>query len=424
MFKFLKEKLKKAAAKFSRGVKESVKEEPEVKEAPKKEVKKEIKKPETVFETIKERLKKKEEKYEEIKIRPKVEKKPEIKREEKPKPEIKKKPAIKRPEVKIKEKKVEVKKPEVKKVPKKPEVPKPSILGKIKEKITKTTISDEKFNDLFWDLELALLENSVAVEVIEKIKQDLGNKLVDVPIKRRGIEDLIKNSLMDSISALFDVEKIDLIGMAKEKKPFVIAFVGVNGVGKTTTIAKVAKLFEKNNMMCVLAAADTFRTAAIEQLEEHANKLGIKCIKHEYGSDSAAVAFDAIKHATATNKDVVLIDTAGRTHVNKNLMDELKKVVRVSKPDLVIFVGDALTGNDAVEQAKEFNVAVGIDGVILAKSDVDEKGGAAISISYVTKKPILYLGTGQGYEDLNKFTPDLIFEHLKFEVASAENEEE
>jgi fused signal recognition particle receptor len=499
MFKFLKEKLKKAAEKFSKHIKESVKEEPEekpkkevkketkvkkeakpqVKKAPvKKEIKKGIKKEEkkeikkevkkeleekkevkkevpkekkkegTVFESIKERFKKKEE--------PKVEKPVEVKKPaEKPeKPEIKvpAKPVEKKPkiepkvEVKVEKPKIEEKpKPEVKPAPEpepEPPAPKPEpepehieikeekpeekrgFLGKLKEKITKTTISEDKFNDMFWDLELALLENNVAVEVIEKIKQDLSVKLVNVPIQRKGIDELIRDSLMASISSLFDVEKINMIEKAKQKKPFVIAFVGVNGVGKTTTIAKVAKLFEKNDMKCVMAAADTFRSAAIEQLEEHANKLGVKLIKHDYGSDSAAVAFDAIKHAESTNKDVVLIDTAGRTHVNKNLMDELKKVIRVSKPDFVLFIGDALTGNDAVEQAKEFNDAVGIDGIILAKSDVDEKGGAAISVSYVTKKPILYLGTGQNYEDLSAFSPDVIFENLKFEPAGDAGEEE
>jgi len=402
MFKFLKEKLKKAASKFSRQVKESI-EEPEIK--PKKEKKAEIKKEvkpekETVFEKIKEKLKKKEEKYEEIKVRPKVEKPKIEKKPEKPKP-------VPKP--------VEVKK-EIKEKPKievKEEKPKPGFFKKVKEKITKTTISEERFNDMFWDLELALLENNVAVEVIEKIKQDLSNNLVNVPIQRRGIEDLIKNSLVDSISELFDVEKLDLIGMAKEKKPFVIAFVGVNGVGKTTTIAKVAKLFEKNNMKCVLAAADTFRTAAIEQLQEHADKLGVKLIKHDYGADAAAVAFDAVKHAESKGLDVVLIDTAGRMHSNVNLMDEMKKIIRVSKPDLKVFVGESITGNDCTEQAKRFNEAIGIDGIILSKADVDEKGGAAISVSYVTKKPILFLGVGQEYKDLQKFNPSIIMQSLE-----------
>jgi fused signal recognition particle receptor len=155
-----------------------------------------------------------------------------------------------------------------------------------------------------------------------------------------------------------------------------------------------------------MAAADTFRAAAIDQLQLHADKLGIKLIRHDYGSDPAAVAFDAIKHAEASKKDVVLIDTAGRLHSNTNLMDEMKKIMRVAKPDLKLFVGESITGNDCTEQAKQFDQAVGIDGIILAKADVDEKGGAAISVSYVTKKPIFYLGVGQEYPDLQQFDKD------------------
>ena len=198
----------------------------------------------------------------------------------------------------------------------------------------------------------------------------------------------------------------------KEEKPFVIAFFGVNGSGKTTTIAKIADLLNKNKISCVLAASDTFRAASIEQLQIHADRLRIKLIKHDYGSDPAAVAFDAVKHAKAKNIDVVLIDTAGRLHSNVNLMDELKKVVKVAKPDLNIFVGESIAGNDCVEQAKTFNEAVGIDGIILAKADIDKKGGAAISVSYVTKKPIIYLGMGQEYFDLKEFEPNLIVEGL------------
>ena len=197
-----------------------------------------------------------------------------------------------------------------------------------------------------------------------------------------------------------------------EEKPFVIAFFGINGSGKTTTIAKIANLLKEKNISCVLAASDTFRAASIEQLQIHADKLGVKLIKHDYGSDPAAVSFDAIKHAKAKNIDVVLIDTAGRLHSNINLMDELKKIVKVSKPNLKLFVGESIAGNDCIEQAKTFNEAVGIDGIILAKADIDEKGGAAISVSYITKKPIIYLGTGQEYKDLKEFDPNLIVEGL------------
>ena len=285
--------------------------------------------------------------------------------------------------------------------------------GKIKEKITKTQLSEDKFEDLFQDLEIVLLENNVAFEVVEKIKEDLKNELTAEKISRMGIDEIIKITLKKSISELFDVPKINLIEEIKKKEgPYIIAFVGINGAGKTTSAAKVAKKLMNNNFEVVLAAADTFRVAAIEQLEHHANKLGVKMIKHDYGSDPAAVCFDAIEHAKSKSKDVVLIDTAGRSNANANLMDELKKVIKVAKPDLVIFVGDALTGNDAVEQAQEFDNAVGINAIILTKSDADEKGGCAISISHITKKPIIYFGTGQNYEDLSDFSSEIVLNNI------------
>ncbi len=285
----------------------------------------------------------------------------------------------------------------------------------LKEKITKKELSEQQFEEMFWDLEMILLENNVAVEVIDKIKGDLKETLVDKPLDRNRLDEIIESTLKHTIKGLFDVEGIDLIKKAKSKKPFIICFVGINGSGKTTSIAKVGHLLKKNNLSCVIAASDTFRAAAIQQLEEHADRLGIKLIKHDYGADSAAVAFDAISYAKAHNIDIVLIDTAGRLQSNTNLMDELKKVKRITKPDLILFVGESITGNDCVEQAKTFDSEIGIDGIILSKSDIDEKGGAAISISYVTRKPILYLGTGQGYDDLISFDPKIIIESLGLE---------
>jgi len=189
-------------------------------------------------------------------------------------------------------------------------------------------------------------------------------------------------------------------------------FFGINGTGKTTTIAKVANLLLKNKISCVLAAGDTFRAASIEQIQHHADNLNLKVIKHDYGADPAAVAFDAIKHAKAHNIDAVLIDTAGRMHTSGNLLSEMEKICRVTDPDLKIFVAESIAGNDAIQQAKNFDETIGIDGAILTKADVDDKGGTAISISYVTKKPILFLGTGQEYDNIEVFNKEKFIEHL------------
>lgn len=284
--------------------------------------------------------------------------------------------------------------------------------SKFREKVTKTLISDERFEDLFYDIELTFMENNVAVEVIEKIKQDLRKEIVNRPMPRKSLEEAVISTLKDSIRSLLSVSEYDLVERARAKKPYVICFVGINGSGKTTTIAKIAKMLKDNGLEPVIAASDTFRAAAIDQLTEHSERLGVKLIKHDYGSDAAAVAFDAVSHARSKGKDVVLIDTAGRMHSNSNLMDELKKIIRVAKPDMTIFVGESITGNDCVEQATIFNNEIGLDGLILTKADIDEKGGAPLSISYVTKKPILFVGTGQGYSDLVKFEPALVTESL------------
>ncbi|MEM3127350.1 MAG: signal recognition particle-docking protein FtsY [Candidatus Woesearchaeota archaeon] len=309
----------------------------------------------------------------------------------------------------IKEKRREEKKEETKKEETKEEK---SFFAKIKEKITTTKISEKQFNELFWEIELGLLENNVAVEVIEKIKHDLRATLVEKPIPRGKVKETIVVTLKDSIDELFNVGRINLLDRINHKKPFVICFVGINGSGKTTTIAKLAHWLQQHRRSCVIAAGDTFRAAAIQQLEEHANKLGVKLIKHDYGADPAAVGFDAIKYAQAHKIDVVLIDTAGRLHSNTNLVDEMKKIVKVTKPDLKIFVGESITGNDCVEQAQKFNQAIELDGIILSKADVDEKGGAAISVSYVTKKPIIYIGTGQNYSDLKEFDKKIVLDSL------------
>jgi fused signal recognition particle receptor len=289
---------------------------------------------------------------------------------------------------------------------------KKGFFAKLKEKIVTKKVSEKQFDDIFWELEVALLENNVAVEVIEKIKNDLKKDLTEKPVLRNKVDETVVNSLKNSIKSLFETDKIDIFQRLEKKKPLVMCFVGVNGSGKTTTIAKVAAMLQKYKLSSVIAASDTFRAAAINQLEEHAAKLGVRLIKHDYGADPAAVAFDAIKYAESKGIDAVLIDTAGRLHSNVNLMDEMKKIIRVAKPDLKIFIGESITGNDCVEQAKQFNEAIGIDGIILSKADVDEKGGAAISVSYVTKKPIMYIGTGQRYEDLEEFDSEKIIKSL------------
>ena len=290
-----------------------------------------------------------------------------------------------------------------------------SFFGKIKQALTTKTISAEKFEELFWELEVTLLENNVSVEVIEKIKEDLKQELINKPLPR-DVEGKILETLKRTLSEILDVEHLDVVSKAKEKnktkKPYIIAFFGINGAGKTTSIAKLTKYFQKQGLSVVLAACDTFRAAAIQQLQEHADVLKVKMIKQDYGSDAAAVAFDAIKYAEKNSINIVLIDTAGRLHSNTNLMAELEKLIRVSKPDLKIFVGESITGNDCIEQARQFNDLVEQDGIILTKADVDEKGGAPLSISYVIKKPILFLGMGQRYEDLEEFNKEKMLQRL------------
>ncbi len=287
-----------------------------------------------------------------------------------------------------------------------PKEDKKSFFAKITGAITETKISAEALDSALWDLEMALLENNVATDVASKICSDIRVKLAGKSVRRSAVEKIIKDSVLESVRQELDQKPVDIeakiLSARKEKRPCVIMFVGFNGSGKTTNIAKLGHYLKNNDYSCVFAAADSFRVAAIEQLEEHGRRLGIAVIKHKYGADPAAVIFDAIAHAKAKGIDVVLADTAGRVHTDSNLIGELKKIVRVNAPDLKFLVVEAIAGNDVIEQAKVFG-EVGLDGVILSKWDIDDKGGASLSVTHTLKKPIVFLGTGQNYEDFEKF---------------------
>jgi len=288
---------------------------------------------------------------------------------------------------------------------------------KIGEKIASIKISEKEFEIYQEELEMLLLENNVALEVAEKIIQDLKEKIVGKEFLKKEAEAEIKEAFKEIIRDIL-VTPQNLAEQIKEKnsdqsrEPYVILFCGINGSGKTTTIAKIAENLKSRGISCVMAAADTFRAASIEQLKEHGSKVGVKVISHEYGSDPASVGFDAIQYAKKNFINCVLIDTAGRMHTQKNLLREMEKIVKVCKPDKKIFVGESITGNDAIEQVRSFDWAIGIDGIVLTKADIDEKGGTSLSVGYVTKKPILYLGTGQAYDKIEVFDKEKFIKRL------------
>ena len=279
-------------------------------------------------------------------------------------------------------------------------------------KVTTTELKAENLRPILSDFKMNLVENDVAFPVAERICDEMEKRLDKIQVKR--LEDrkkIVENNLREVLlEIMLTKNKIDFWKTAEEKRkknePFIIAFVGINGTGKTTTIAKICRLLNKKGYSAVIACSDTYRAGSIEQLEEHARRLGIKMVKHNYGADPAAVAYDTISHAKAHGINVVLIDTAGRMQTNQNLMNELAKVKRVVKPDLTILTLDSLIGNDAVMQAEEFHKCVGIDATILTKVDADVKGGSALSVTYVTQQPILFIGTGQKYDDLQEFNPE------------------
>jgi fused signal recognition particle receptor len=279
-------------------------------------------------------------------------------------------------------------------------------------KVTTTELKPENLEPILEDFKMSLAENDVAFPVADRICDELEKRLTGVQVKRlddrkKIVEDNLRQVLL---KVMLTNKKIDLLKRIEEKRqksePYVVLFVGINGTGKTTTIAKVAQFLRNKGYSVVLAGSDTYRAGSIEQLEEHARRLGMRVIKHDYGADPAAVAYDAISHAKAHGINVVLIDTAGRMQTNQNLMNELAKVKRVVQPDLTVLTLDSLIGNDAVMQAEEFHKCVGVDATILTKVDADVKGGSALSVTYVTQKPILFIGVGQEYKDLELFNPE------------------
>ncbi|UCE46004.1 MAG: signal recognition particle-docking protein FtsY [Methanobacteriota archaeon] len=263
-------------------------------------------------------------------------------------------------------------------------------------------------DDVLGDLELELLQADVALPVAEDLTKSLRSYLTGKKIDRDfRLEEGINLAFKAAVKKVLEKQRFSLDEIVKDKgTPVVMMFVGINGTGKTTAIAKLAHRLQKEGRSCVLAAGDTFRAGAIEQLTIHSEKLGCKIIKHQAGSDPAAVAYDAVEHARARKKDFVLVDTAGRMQTNRNLMDEMKKIKRVAKPDVIFFVGDSLAGSDAVEQAIRFDEAIGVDAVILTKIDADAKGGAALSITETIGKPVAYVSYGQEYEAFGRFDAD------------------
>jgi fused signal recognition particle receptor len=279
-------------------------------------------------------------------------------------------------------------------------------------KIVTTELKAEKLRPILDEFRLNLIENDVAVPVAYYITDELEKRLDGVEVKRLGDrKELVKDTLHEVlIEILTTKETVNLLEDIEQKKrakePYTILFVGINGTGKTTSIAKVARFLMDNGYSVVLAGSDTYRAGSIEQLEQHSRKLGVRMIKHEYGADPAAVAYDAISHAESRGVNVVLIDTAGRIQTDRNLMSELSKIKRVVDPDLTVLVIDALIGNDAVLQAEEFHKSVNVDANILTKVDADVKGGASLSVAHVTGKPIIFIGVGQEYKDLEPFEPE------------------
>ncbi len=286
------------------------------------------------------------------------------------------------------------------------------------DKITKTDLKGKDLDKVLDEFHYTLLQSDVALPAADYIRDQLKFRIGQEQFTRftdprKEVRQILQEILL---SILEKPGQTDFFRLVEEKKhlgkPLIVVFVGVNGTGKTTSIAKLAHILQKKRYSVIIAASDTYRAGSIQQLEEHAKRIGVKTVKHDYGADAAAVAFDAVNYAKAHMMNVVLVDTAGRMQTNKNLLEEMRKIVRVTRPDLTILVVDALTGNDALEQGKVFGEAVKIDGIILAKLDADVKGGSSISLSYILGRPVLLVGTGQGYDDLETFRPREIVQNM------------
>lgn len=293
-----------------------------------------------------------------------------------------------------------------------------SSFGGLVQKISQKGLSDKEISQTLDEFLLVLVENDVAYSVAQKICTTLRDELQTVEIRRfsdstEPAKAVLREVLLDLLKGSGEEVFFKVLDERKtEQKSAIVLFVGVNGTGKTSSIAKIGHLLLNKGFSVIIAAADTYRTGSIEQIEEHARRIGIRTIKHDYGGDAAAVAFDALNYANAHGINVVLIDSAGRMQTNRNLLEEMKKIARIAKPDMTILVVDALTGNDAVEQGQKFSEAVHIDGVILTKLDADAKGGSAISMAAVIGKPILFAAVGQNYEDLVSFDPEQMVEKI------------
>ncbi len=343
-------------------------------------------------------------------------------KEEKPKKEKKTKKRDKSSKIK-KEKTIKIKKETIK-VEEEEETPeiiqgivkepeqKKSFFSKFTERFTSNKVSQEQIDEIFSELEIILLENNIALEAVDKIKETMVQELLNKDIKKSDLEVKVIESIKKGIENIL-INPPNLINEIKSSNGvYTIVFFGINGSGKTTSIAKLAYKLKKEGISVALAAADTFRAAAVEQLETHAQRTGVPIIKSQYGSDPTSVAFDAKQYAQKNNIKCLLIDTAGRMYTKENLIKQMEKLIRVIQPNKKIFVGESTTGNDMIDQAKTFDEALNIDGIILSKADVDEKGGTALSISYITKKPIYFLGIGQSYSDLKEFNKKEIIESL------------